>query len=82
MNTPASSFEVGRTYYTRSICDHECIYQLTVVGRTACTVRVNDHRGTNRTLRVFMDYDNVEAVKPNGTYSMCAVIRANKQLFV
>jgi hypothetical protein len=34
----ATTFNVGQTYSTRSICDHECIHSVTIVARTAKTV--------------------------------------------
>lgn len=33
-------FEVGKTYQTRSICNHDCIFSVEVVSRTAKTVVV------------------------------------------
>ena len=27
----STTFQVGRTYSTRSICDHECIHSVTIV---------------------------------------------------
>ena len=38
-------FEVGKTYYTRSACDHNCIYRFTVISRTAKMVTVIDGLG-------------------------------------
>lgn len=74
-----TKFEVGRTYQTRSICDHDCIYSWTVVARTAKTVRmVNDHNSQAvKTLRV-AEYRGAETVKPYGTYSMCPVLVAGE----
>jgi len=34
-------FIVGNTYTTRSMCDDECIFSMTVVKRTASTVTIN-----------------------------------------
>jgi hypothetical protein len=33
-----NQFQIGRTYSTRSICDHNCIFAFTILGRTAKTV--------------------------------------------
>lgn len=35
-----AQFEVGKTYYTRSICNHDCIFSVKVIKRTAKTVVV------------------------------------------
>ena len=34
----ATKFEAGRTYWTRSICDSECIHRVTIEKRTAKSV--------------------------------------------
>lgn len=31
-------FEIGKEYFTRSICDSECIFSIKITGRTAKTV--------------------------------------------
>lgn len=74
-----TQFQIGRTYKTRSICDHECIYSFTIISRTAKTIttKVNG-KIVKRGLSV-CKYDDAESLKPFGNYSMCAVIRANKQ---
>lgn len=69
-------FVVGRTYATRSICDHECIYSFAILGRTAKTVTVQINGETVR--RGVSVYNGVEQFKPFGSYSMCAIIRADK----
>lgn len=74
----AAQFEIGKTYATRSICDHESWFRIQVVGRTAKTLDVMlcDGSHTRKTCRVFV-FDNVEHVRPWGTYSMCPVIGAD-----
>lgn len=66
-------FEVGKTYWTRSICDHESIFRLTVAARTAKTITTED----GKRLRVSV-YEGREQVKPCGSYSMCPIIRADR----
>jgi hypothetical protein len=81
-----NKFEAGKSYWTRGICDHDCIYTcahdciytIAVVSRTAKTVKIQDNRG-ERTLRVFIDYNGHEAVKPHGSYSMAAIISADDE---
>lgn len=68
-----AAFEAGRTYWTRSICDHECIHRITVIRRTAKTIWTE----CGKTLRV-NSWRGVEQVKPFGSYSMCAVIGADR----
>jgi hypothetical protein len=69
-------FEVGKTYSTRSICDHNCIYRITVLSRTAKTIRVRIGGERDKTLRPYV-YRDAEQVKPFGSYSMCAIIGAD-----
>jgi hypothetical protein len=64
-------FEIGNTYTTRSACDHDCIFSITVVARTAKTIKTSK----GKTLRI-SEYDGREQVKPYGTYSMCPIISA------
>jgi hypothetical protein len=69
-------FRVGSTYATRSICDHNCIFSFTILARTAKTVTVKVHdKIVRRGLQV---WNGVEQFKPFGSYSMCAVISADK----
>lgn len=68
-----AAFEVGRTYWTRSICDWECIHRITITRRTAKTIRT----ACGKTLRI-SSWQGVEQVKPFGSYSMCAVIGADR----
>jgi hypothetical protein len=69
-------FEVGATYFTRSICDHNCIISGTVTARTAKTVKVDlgSHRGV-KTFRVH-DWNGAEAFSPWGRGSMMPTLRA------
>jgi hypothetical protein len=65
------SFQIGKTYSTRSACDHNCIISIEVVKRTAKTVTTK----SGKTLRV-SEYGGVECVKPWGSYSMAPIVRA------
>jgi hypothetical protein len=66
-----TKFESGKTYTTRSACDQNCIFSVTVIGRTAKTIKTAD----GKTLRIGQ-YDNAEFVKPMGSYSMAPIVRA------
>jgi hypothetical protein len=73
-----TQFQVGRTYSTRSICDHDTIFSFEILGRTAKTVIVKVcGKDVKRGIRV---YDGCEQFKPFSTYSMCAIIRADKEV--
>lgn len=67
-----NKFEAGKTYSTRSICDHDCIIRVAVVSRTAKTIKTAD----GKTLRIKAYSDGAEYVKPWGTYSMAPIVTA------
>jgi len=69
-------FEVGKTYWTRSICDHECIFRFSILSRTAKQVTINVHGKTVR--RGISEWNGVETFAPFGRYSMAAIISADK----
>jgi hypothetical protein len=72
------NFEVGKTYVARSICDHDCVYRMEVLKRTAKTITVRmNGGGATKLLRPGV-YDGAEYVKPNGSYSMALIVRASK----
>lgn len=68
-------FEVGKTYYCRSLCDYDCIYRITVVSRTEKTLITSE----GKRLRIKI-LDGVESVAPHGRYSMSPTIYATKQV--
>lgn len=67
-----SNFTAGETYQTRSICDNNCIFSITVAKRTAKTITTTE----GKVLRIAI-YEGVEYVKPLGSYSMAPMIKAN-----
>jgi len=73
-----AAFQVGRTYSTPSVCDHECIFSITVESRTACfiTTAAAKHQPSKR-LKV-SEWDGAETVAPMGQYSMCPIINASR----
>lgn len=72
------TFEVGKTYTTRSLCDYECVFAFTVTARTAKRITIRDHaRRSTRTVGIRV-WGDCETAKPHGTYSMCPVINANQ----
>lgn len=68
-----STFQVGRTYSTRSICDYDCIISLTVAKRTEKTITSTD----GKTFRVKVNAYGEETVKPWGSYSMAPILGAS-----
>lgn len=68
-------FETGKTYTTRSICDHDCVFSIKVVSRTAKTIKTVDESGDPRTYRVFV-FGGAERVSM-GSYSMAPSFSAD-----
>lgn len=76
---PSASFKVNKFYYMRSACDYECMWIYKVIARTASTITIQDIR-TKETLRrrVYTTiFDNIERVRPLGSYSMCPILAAD-----
>lgn len=72
------TFEVGKTYFSRSICDHECIFAYTVTARTAKTVTLYDIKmDTNVGKRKITILDDEETIAPKRKYSMAPIVRAS-----
>ena len=71
---PTKAFEVGKTYMTRSIGDHNCIVKITVASRTKCFITTTE----GKRFRVSGGYynPNVEQCSPWGSYSMAPTITA------
>lgn len=71
------AFEVGKTYTCRSACDWDCVFEYTVVKRTAKRVTLRTKHGKTMVRGVSV-YDGSEYCKPEGDYSMCPIIRASR----
>ena len=71
-------FEIGKTYKTRSIGDHNCIYLGTVTKRTAKTITI-DTRSEGIVVRRIKIWNGIETIKPFGSYSMAPMFSANKE---
>jgi hypothetical protein len=70
-------FEVGKTYWTRSLCDYDHVISATIVSRTAKTVKAETSRGV-KTFRIRADYNGNESFQPWGNFSMAPTISAEK----
>lgn len=66
------TFQVGKTYTTRSICDHDCVIKVEVASRTAKTIKTP----AGKTFRVDV-HDGAEFIRLGGAYSMAPIVRAN-----
>jgi len=73
-----TKFIPGETYYDRSACDHDCIFSFTIISRTAKTITFEYHGETKK--RGLYVYDGVEQFRPFGTYSMCAIVGADRRV--
>lgn len=69
-------FEVGRKYQTRSIGDHDCIFEIMVTSRTQKTVSYL-YNGKQRRSSIKVDADG-EWIRPDN-YSMAPVFRAHRE---
>lgn len=69
-----SIFEVGKSYYTTSACDHNCVFVVEIVKRTAKTVTFR-RDGQERRAKIYTDH-NGEYIVPE-RYSMAPVFRAS-----
>ncbi len=68
-------FEVGKTYYGRSVCDYDCIITVTVASRTAKFITTDE----GKRLGVKPMYDgSAEYVSPWGHYSMSPIVIAER----
>lgn len=77
MNDNIKSFKFGKTYYDRSICDHNCIFSFVILARSAKQVTISQHGKISK--RGIQTIDGVEQFKPFGTYSMCAIVSADRE---
>ena len=75
-----AKFEVGATYATRSICNSECIFKITVVKRTEKTVTIDKGNGKTQRCKIHNEARGAEYIFPYGAYSMCPVIDATEKI--
>ncbi len=70
-------FEIGKEYTARSICDNNCVFSITITGRTAKTVSYN-YLGRSRRSVLHVDQDG-EWIQPD-RYSMAPTFRASRTI--
>ena len=74
-------FEVGQTYWTRSIGDADCIIEKKILKRTAKTVTVNAGGSRSQTrFKIHVDEDGREFIFPWGRFSMCPALGADRKI--
>lgn len=74
-------FEIGKEYKMTSICDSNCVWTYKVIARTACMITLEDEKGKTKKCRInkqLSEMNGAEVVYPEGRYSMCPTLRANK----
>lgn len=74
------TFTVGNKYNMRSVCDHNCVWEYTVIKRTSCTVTIQDEKGATKTCRIskgYSEHRGAETIFPLGQYSMCPILSAD-----
>tara|TARA_R110002020_G_scaffold12409_11_gene45554 strand:+ start:1703 stop:2104 length:402 start_codon:yes stop_codon:yes gene_type:complete len=78
-NDVLSCFEVGKTYMTRSIGDHNCIIKVTVASRTKCFITTTEGKRFKVSNDSSTPYNSnttthFETIRPWGSFSMCPFI--------
>lgn len=72
-----TKFQVGKTYYQASLCDHECIFRFKILARTAKTITTIVH--DKRVKRgIGVDEYGIEHFMPFGRYSMAPSVGADR----
>ena len=71
------TFEIGHKYYDTSACDHNCVFTIEIVKRTAKTVTFR-RNGKERRTKLFCD-ERGEYIIPD-RYSMAPVFRAEREV--
>ena len=69
-------FEIGKEYFTHSICDSECRFTIKITGRTEKTVSYI-YDGESRRSKIRVD-ESGEYIQPD-KYSMAPVFRASRE---
>lgn len=63
------------TYFARSVCDLECVFQLFVIKRTAKMATIERNGETSKT-KIHTDCSGFEYLRPDN-YSMAPIFRAS-----
>ena len=68
-------FTVNQQLSSRSICNHECVFEGKVLRRTAKTVTINTRMEGKKRCKIHIS-DEGEFIFPFGRYSMATIFRA------
>lgn len=72
-----NKFEIGKEYFSRSICNSDCVFTIKITGRTAKTVSY-EYMGESRRSKIRVD-ESGEYIQPD-RYSMAPVFRAAREI--
>ena len=75
--TTITTFKIGNTYSARSACNSECVWEWTIIKRTAKFITIQDDHGKISRVGVRVS-DGAEVADPMGRYSMSPIIRADR----
>ena len=76
-----STFQPGRYYFCRSVCDHSCVWVYRVVRRTAKSVWISEVRNgieSKPARKAISHWRGEEQCKPSGSYSMAPILGAER----
>ncbi len=73
-NTPTATIQTAARYVSRSICDHNCLFELFVIKRTAKTATIR-YNGEIRRTKIKVDCSGFEYLRPDD-YSMAPIFKA------
>ena len=72
-----ANFEIGKTYFTRSICDNNMIFKVKITKRTEKTVTIEGYR--NKRCKIHIAADGDEFILPE-SYSMAPRFCASREV--
>jgi len=76
-----NSFEQGKSYECRSICDHNCKWIFKIIRRTAKSLWIkNTHTGETVRKAITINWEGSEQIFPLGRYSMAPTLTPEKLL--
>ena len=72
-------FEIGKTYWMRSVCDYKCIWYCKIVSRTARFITMEVSGYVDPVRVIVTQWDDAEHCSPLGKYSMSPLLRAENE---
>lgn len=73
-----TKFKPGKSYTSRSVCDSDCMFSITVIKRTARTIAISSRNEDVKRCKIHNDADG-EFVFAFGRYSMAPIFRASRE---